>query len=154
MSKRGSYLGGHTILSGGKWGGKSTIRSGRTKGGRKAEARERTERQYRELEEKPYQVAAERRALRRIAITFSDEVALGCMSSGWLQYNKSLKAKLLSLKGAGITRADETAATLNEIGFKTGSGQRWTPRLINIAKIKLFGLMKHRLVNLETDTPD
>jgi hypothetical protein len=44
----------------------------------------------------------------------------------------------LFLRKARIGRADEAAAALNRMGFKTGSGQRWTPRLVNIAKRKLF----------------
>jgi hypothetical protein len=90
------------------------------------------------LEEKLARIDAEKAALRRIEVTGGDEVALGCKSSGWPEFKELLKAKLLFLRKARIGRADEAAAALNRMGFKTGSGQRWTPRLINIAKMKLF----------------
>jgi hypothetical protein len=84
------------------------------------------------------QIEAERRALRRVEITGGDEVALGSKSSGWPEFKEALKEKLLFLKRANIRRADEAASALNRMGFKTGSGQRWTPRLITVAKMKLF----------------
>jgi hypothetical protein len=76
--------------------------------------------------------------LRRIEITGGDEVAIGSKSSGWSEFKVALKAKLLFLERANIRRADEAASALNRMGFKTGSGQHWTPRLIKVAKMKLF----------------
>src|SRR5262245_58163569 len=134
MSKREHYLGGHTIHRADPRGG-SPIPDRSPKKIKTRDARERSERQYREMEANLARIDAERAALRRIEITGGDEVALGCKSSGWLEYKEALKAKLLFLRKARIGRADEAAATLNRMGFKTGSGQPWTPRLINIAKM-------------------
>lgn len=87
---------------------------------------------------KAKQIEAERQALRRMEITGGDEVALGVKSSGWPEFKEVLKAKLLFLRKANIRRADEAASALNRMGFKTGSGQVWTPRLIKIAKVKVL----------------
>jgi hypothetical protein len=99
-----------------------------------------------------HSINAQKLALRRIEITGGDEVALGCKSSGWPQYRELLEAKLLFLRKANLGRADQAASALNRMGFKTGSGQPWTPRLINIAKIKLFGVMTDRLVGSSAHT--
>jgi hypothetical protein len=124
-----------------------------SKNRRKRDARERSEQLYKKFEADSQRINAEKLALRRIEITGGDEVALGCKSSGWLEYKDALKAKLLFLRKAKIGRADEAAAALNRMGFKTGSGQPWTPRLINIAKMKLFGVMIDRLANSGTPPP-
>lgn len=89
---------------------------------------------------------AEKVALRRIEITGGDKVALGCKSSGWPEYQKTLRVKLAFLRDANLRRADEAAAALNRMGFKTGSGQQWTPRLVNVAKMLLLDAMKDRRV--------
>jgi len=79
------------------------------------------------------------RAKPKPEITDEDEVALGCKSSEWPEFKEILRAKLLFLNKVGILRhAVEAALELNRMKFKTGSGQRWTPRLIMIAKMKLF----------------
>jgi len=71
-------------------------------------------------------------------ITHEDEVALGCKSSEWPEFKEILRAKLLFLNKVGIRDADGAVHELNQMKFKTGSGQRWTRRLIMIAKMKLL----------------
>lgn len=105
------------------------------------ETSDRQERQLERLSFQPGIIEAERRALRRFDITGGDAVALGAKSSGWPEYKEVLKAKLVFLKKANIRRANEAASALNRMGFKTGSGQTWTPRLVNIAKKILFEKM-------------
>ena len=138
MSKRGRYLGGHTVYRGDPRGG-TPIPDHRPKKIKKREASERSERLGQEVATNAMRVEAERRALRRIEITGGDEVALGCKSGGWPEFSEALRGKLLFLRRAKIVRADHAASALNRMGFKTGSGQNWTPRLINVAKMKLFG---------------
>jgi hypothetical protein len=118
-----------------------------SRGRRRRDAQERSNQFYKEFEANIARINAEKLALRRIEITGGDEVALGCKSSGWPQFKEALVAKLLFLRKAKIGRADQAAAALNRMGFKTGSGQPWTPRLINIAKMKLLGVMSDRLLN-------
>jgi hypothetical protein len=147
MSKRGHYLGGHTIVHADPRGG-SPIPDQRPKGIKKREGREFSQRLYDQVEENILRVNAEKSALRRIEITGEDEIALGCKSSSWPEFGKALLAKILFLRKANIGRADQAAAALNRMGFKTGSGQRWTPRLINVAKMKLFGSISHESTKL------
>ena len=45
-----------------------------------------------------------------------------------------LKAYFEKSHKAGHTKANDIAAFWNNMGFKTGSGSKWTPRLVNIAK--------------------
>jgi len=113
---------------------KQTLSERQQRVSRKQERDPKSERLYMEVR----QIEAERQALRRMEINGGDEVALGSKSSGWLEFKVALKAKLLFLDKANIRRADDAASTLNRMGFKTGSGQLWTPRLIKIAKMKLF----------------
>jgi hypothetical protein len=115
----------------------ATKRSGSEKGRKHARFRERAQSPD-GLYLEAARIKAEQRALRRIVITREDELALGSKSSGWGQFKETLRSKLVFLKRANLGRADEAASALNRMGFKTGSGQLWTPRLINVAKMKLF----------------
>jgi hypothetical protein len=137
MSRRGHYLGGHTILHGDPHGGVSTP-DNRPKKIKAAEARQRSKDFYEEVEANIGRVARERAALRKIIPTGGDEVDLGCKSSGWADYKIILRARLLFLRKANIHRADQIAKALNRMGFKTGSGKSWNPRLVNVAKMKIF----------------
>jgi hypothetical protein len=101
---------------------------------------------FQQLEQEGLRRDAERAALRRMEITGGDETELGCKSSGWTEYRERLLIKLHDLARNGITQADQAARILNNTGFKTGSGRPWTPRLINVAKFKLFGLMSDRVI--------
>jgi hypothetical protein len=139
MSKRGRNLGGHTIRRANPLGG-TPMPDRRPKKIKKSEARERFEKLYSEADRNTvFQIEAERRALRRIDFTGGDQVSLGSKSSGWPEYKEVLRTKLLFLKKAKFFHANEAASALNRMGFKTGSGQTWTPRLINLAKMVLFG---------------
>lgn len=138
MSNRGRYIGGHTIVRLDPTG-PTQIADRRPKKIKNAEARERSKKTYAEAERTDARIEAERQALRRIDITRGDNVSLGCNSSGWSEYQDILRARLLFLEKANITHADKAASTFNRMGFKTGSGQQWTPRLINVAKMKLLG---------------
>jgi len=100
---------------------------------------------YAEVQQQVAVRAAEQEALRRIEITGGDETAIGCKPSGWPEYKIILSEKLRGLVINNITKADQSAKVLNTMGFKTGSGQLWTPRLINIAKFMLFDLMADRV---------
>ena len=101
---------------------------------------------YEEVQQQAARKVAEQDALRKMEITGGDQTALGCKSSGWTEYKDLLALKLKGLTKANITKADQSAKVLNAMGFKTGSGQIWTPRLINVAKHILFDLMKDRIV--------
>jgi hypothetical protein len=105
MSRRGYYLGGHTIYHGDPRGG-TPIPDNRPKKIKNRERRERSERLYAEAKQDVARIAAERQALRRIEITGGDEVALGCKSSGWGEFKETLRAKLLFLNKANIRRAN------------------------------------------------
>ena len=105
------------------------------------------EQQYEDMERKNATLVAEKLALRRIEVTGGDETALGCKSSGWVDYRELLIRKLRGLEGNKVTKADQASRILNITGFKTGSGQSWTPRLINVAKILLLGQMTDRVVD-------
>jgi hypothetical protein len=109
--------------------------SKRDKQSKKQERELRSEQLYLEAA----RIEAERKALRRIEITRGDEIALGSNSFGRLEFMHKFRSKLEFLKKANIRRADEAASALNRMGFKTRSGQLWTARLVNVAKMKLFG---------------
>lgn len=102
--------------------------------------------QYQRVQQRIADQTAERAALRRMEITGGDETALGCKSSGWPEYKELLGTKLKGLASNNITRADQAAKVLNAMGFKTGSGQTWTPRLVNVAKFVMFGLLADRVI--------
>ena len=112
MSKRGHYLGGHTVYHFDPRGA-SRAPDQRPEKIKKREARARSERLCKETEENTLRVHAEKLALRRIEITGGDEVALGCKSSSWPEFKEILAAKLLFLRKARIGRADHAAAALN-----------------------------------------
>lgn len=110
------------------------------------EARAEANRQYyADIERRALIRDAEKVALRRIEVTGGDETALGCKSSGWTEYSILLTKRLKALAANRITKADQSARVFNAMGFKTGSGQSWTPRLINVAKFLLLGLMNERI---------
>lgn len=92
---------------------------------------------YPDLDKRFRREAADRAALSRVVILAGDEVALGCNSSGWSAFTDVLRGKMRVLDAGKIDQADRIAAIWNKDGFKTGAGQRWTARLVEVAKIKL-----------------
>lgn len=101
---------------------------------------------YNSVQQKAANRVAEQDALRRFEVTGGDETAIGCKSSGWPEYKIVLTERLRGLAASKVTKADQSARVFNAVGFKTGSGQTWTPRLINVAKFLLFGLLADRIV--------
>jgi hypothetical protein len=93
---------------------------------------------YHEVENAQIRIAKEKLALRKIIISSEDEILLGVKSSGWATYRKAVQMHIKNCKKANIRGADMIAAALNRFGFKTGSGARWTPRLVKIF-IQKFG---------------
>jgi hypothetical protein len=93
--------------------------------------------QYPDLDKKRLIEDAERAALSRVVVMAGDEVALGCNSAGWPAFAEALRAKLQSLDKAKIP-TDRIAVIWNKNGFKTGAGQNWTPRLVEVAKKKIL----------------
>jgi hypothetical protein len=77
---------------------------------------------------------AERAALGRVTVLAGDALALGCNSSRWPEFQDTLRARLAQLDMAKIVLADRIAAIWNKNGFKTGAGQQWTARLVDVAK--------------------
>jgi hypothetical protein len=77
---------------------------------------------------------AERAALGRVTVLAGDALALGCNSSRWPEFQDTLRARLVQLDTAKIVLADRIAAIWNKNGFKTGAGQQWTARLVDVAK--------------------
>jgi hypothetical protein len=135
MEKRGPYKGAN-----------KSPRGGAGKGGfRKPDARPTFDKkpagrkpitQYPDLDKKRLIENAERAALSRVTVLAGDEIALGCNSSGWPAFKQTLQAKLDLLHKAKIP-PDRIAVIWNKDGFKTGAGQRWTPRLVEVAKVKI-----------------
>ena len=78
-----------------------------------------------------------RRDLKTIRVSSQDKNDIGMYSSGWKNFLASIKGQFDRSKDAGLTRADDVAKFWNETGFKTASGEKWTPRLVNIAKDKI-----------------
>jgi hypothetical protein len=77
---------------------------------------------------------AERAALGRVTVLAGDALALGCNSSRWPEFQDTLRARLAQLDAAKIVLADRIAAIWNKNGFRTGAGQQWTARLVDVAK--------------------
>ena len=92
--------------------------------------------QYPDLDKKRLIEDAERAALSRVTVLAGDEIALSCNSAGWPAFAEALRAKLQILDKAKIP-ADRIAVIWNKDGFKTGAGQRWTERLVEVAKKKI-----------------
>lgn len=109
--------------------------------------------QYQRVQQRIADQTAERAALRRMEITGGDETALGCKSSGWPEYKELLATKLKGLASNNITRADQAAKVLSAMGFRTGSGQPWTPRLVNVARFVMFGLLADRVIEGKSKPP-
>ena len=135
MEKRGSYKGANK-------GPRGDARKG---GFRKPDSRPAFDKkpagrkpitQYPDLDKKRRIDDAERAALSRVTVLAGDEVALGCNSSGWPAFEQTLRAKFQILDKAKIP-PDRIAVIWNKDGFKTGAGQRWTPRLVDVARQKL-----------------
>lgn len=136
MEKRGPYKGANKSPRGdARKGGfrKPDARPAFDKnlGGRKQIA------QYPDLDKKRLIENAERAALSRVTVLAGDEVALGCNSAGWPAFAEMLRAKFQILDKAKIP-PDRIAVIWNKDGFKTGAGQRWTPRLVEVAKKKIL----------------
>ena len=93
--------------------------------------------QYPDLDKKRRIADAEKAALQRVVVLAGDEVALGCNSAGWPAFKQTLQAKFDLLDKAKILLPDRIAVIWNKDGFKTGAGQRWTPRLVDAAKVKI-----------------
>ncbi|HEX3442016.1 MAG TPA: hypothetical protein VHT93_16870 [Pseudolabrys sp.] len=77
---------------------------------------------------------AERAALGRVTVLAGDALALGCNSSHWPEFQDTLRARLAQLDAAKIVLSDRIAAIWNKNGFRTGAGQQWTARLVDVAK--------------------
>ena len=77
---------------------------------------------------------AERAVLGRVTVLAGDALALGCNSSRWPEFQDALRARLVQLDVAKIALPDRIAAIWNKNGFKTGAGQPWTARLVDVAK--------------------
>ena len=104
--------------------------------GAKPDARTAGPTRYPDLEKRFRREEADRAALSRVTVLAGDEVALGCNSSDWAGFAELLREKFRALDAAKIEH-DRIAAIWNKDGFKTGAGQRWTARLVDVAKIKL-----------------
>jgi hypothetical protein len=135
MEKRGPYKGAN----------KSSRGDARKGGFRKPDSRPAFDKkpagrkpitQYPDLDKKRRIDDAERAALSRVTVLAGDEVALGCNSAGWPAFAETLRAKFQPLDKAKIP-TDRIAVIWNKNGFKTGAGQSWTPRLVEVAKTKI-----------------
>lgn len=89
---------------------------------------------YPDLDKRRLIEDAERAALGRVTVLAGDAVALGCNSAGWVEFQDILRGRLTQLDAAKIVLADRIAAIWNKNGFKTGAGQQWTARLVDVAK--------------------
>jgi hypothetical protein len=102
---------------------------------RKQEANRQRDEYFRSLE-----IAKVRRIeARKFAVSSEDRLQLGMLTSGWPEYLKTLKIELTHLAKRKINRADDAAAALNTLGFKTGYGRLWTARLVRVANTVVFG---------------
>jgi hypothetical protein len=89
---------------------------------------------YPDLDKRRHIEDAERAALGRVTVLAGDALALGCNSSRWPEFQDALRARLVQLDAAKIALPDRIAAIWNKNGFKTGAGQQWTARLVDVAK--------------------
>jgi hypothetical protein len=89
---------------------------------------------YPDLDKRRHIEDAERAALGRVTVLAGDALALGCNSSRWPEFQDALRARLVQLDAAKIALPDRIAAIWNKNGFKTGAGQQWTARLVDVAR--------------------
>ena len=89
---------------------------------------------YPDLDKRRHIEDAERAALGRVTVLAGDAVALGCNSSRWPEFQEALRAKFAQFDAAKVVLADRIAAIWNKNGFKTGAGQQWTARLVDVAR--------------------
>ncbi len=85
-----------------------------------------------ERKEKDFQKYKE--DMKIIWVSTQDKQDIGMYSAGWESFLKTLEMHFKKSQKAGYTRADEVSKFWNSLGFKTGSGKMWTPRLVNLAK--------------------
>lgn len=104
---------------------------------------EKTRQYLHEVASREQERAQLKQDLKKTKVSTQDQNDIGMLSSGWNAFRPTLKEHLNKTSRLGITRADAIAKHWNEIGYKTGSGKHWTPRLVNIAKA-MFGI-KHGL---------
>jgi hypothetical protein len=135
MEKRGPYKGANKRPGGDARKGGLRKPDSRTAFDKKPGARKPIT-QYPDLDKKRRIDDAEKAALRRVTVLAGDEVALGCNSAGWPAFAETLRAKFQPLDTAKIP-TDRIAVIWNKNGFKTGAGQNWTPRLVEVAKVKI-----------------
>jgi hypothetical protein len=89
---------------------------------------------YPDLDKRRHIEDAERAVLGRVSVLAGDAVALGCNSSRWPEFQEALRAKFTQFDAAKVVLADRIAAIWNKNGFKTGAGQQWTARLVDVAR--------------------
>ncbi|MAY36682.1 MAG: hypothetical protein CMN84_11340 [Spongiibacteraceae bacterium] len=131
------YLGGSTILH---CSPKIGVKNSSERLSRKIKAmhgKGRTQDYLDEVGSKEKELRKIRRDLKTIRVSSQDKNDIGMYSSGWKNFLASIKGQFDRSKDAGLTRADDVAKFWNETGFKTASGEKWTPRLVNIAKDKI-----------------
>jgi len=87
-----------------------------------------------ELEQKEAEHRQIKNDMSNIIVSSQDKNDLGMLSSGWNAFETGIKSQLQKAKKAGATKANDVAKFWNDIGFKTASGNKWTPRLVNIVK--------------------
>lgn len=87
-----------------------------------------------ELEQKEVEHRQLKKDMSNIIVSSQDKNDLGMLSSGWKAFEGEIKSQLQKARIAGATKANDVAKFWNETGFKTASGNRWTPRLVNIIK--------------------
>jgi hypothetical protein len=90
-----------------------------------------------DLEKRRRAEAADKASMARVTILAGDEVALGCNSTGWPEFQEALRVRLALVDTAKITLPDRISAIWNKNGFKTGAGQPWTARLVEVARAKV-----------------